>query len=1353
MNKSNNWQLTRAGLLDYWYYDEEYFDFSDGRMLIRGQNGSGKSVTMQSFIPLLLDGKKSPERLDPFNSKARKLEDYLLGEHEISGKEVGLGYLFLEFKKRNEDIYASIGMGIKAKRGMGITDSWYFVLNDNRRIGIDIFLYDEVEGEKIALSRKRLENTIGSGGKVLTSQKDYAAEVNKLLFGYDNIEDFEEMIDLIINIRTPKLSRDMKPSTVYEIMQNSLPGLSDDDLRQLSDTIENLDSLQTKLNMIKESYQAASKLKNDYDRYNKFLLYEKMKRYLDIKEALEEKKKEINKLEKKVEDGERAYKRLQMEVEALDSEEELLKIKQEQLREREEYKLAKDLAMLRMEKAESEQKKSKLELKKEVKNRELISLANEIRIIKDEVYSIEKKIDEINEEAVALCEDLKLNHHVEMLEKILDMEFTSLPHMMKEAKELKHAIEKIKSLLEKLEELEQKQDEKEKEKDGKLKEQAFCISQLEQTQLQIEEHKTKAKELVKDYFNRNRYFKLEQDRTISLFQRINAINGKNQQNLLYDVLNEGYNSILSQYTVEREKVNYEIQKTDDAIIECKEQIDRIKKQSEKPYPTEEARILARERLSALGVPHIPFYMAVDFVDGVDDDMKAVIEQGLMDMGILDSLIVPRKYYEVTQYFTEDIKDSVIVPQPKLMCQSLDSYLEVAKLEVEGITQQDVADAIASITLNPDDYSPYLCEDGSYGIGILRGKTSRDYTPKYIGIESRRRHKEQLIREIEDKLQELKDKRESLLSQKQMMEAKIIALKSEYNSFPRFDDLDAAYELLEEYEDKEKDIIREINNLELEINSIKRNMLKLREEITSLTTGIELNQRLDVYREALNNINEYIDILYDMEKYLYQRRNKKELLHHKENSKESLENEIEDIYYEIKDETGRLKNKEERIKQIEELLKDKDIESIEKEIMECVERLKRIPNEKKEKNKLKETQYGENEKNKMELRNMRQHVEELNDKALESSASVEEELSFGFLGDLLDIDLESLCQEKVKEYDELFKGQLDKKEEIITRLNAQLNTNQAALTDFYPNLELKQYVTGGSRLVLSFRAEGSLKTLYQLMEILKLRMDEYEVLIKDEERRLFEDILANSISSKIIAKIRKAQKWIDNMNKIMKDMDTSSGLTFQISWEPKNAEDEDELNTKELVKLLQVDPAVIKDSERRRITAHFMARINRARKYRDDGSSYSALHVIMREILDYRQWYQFRLFYQKTGESRKELSNHAYDIFSGGEKAMSMYVPLFAAIYAKYDNARPDAPKIISMDEAFAGVDENNIENMFGLIQSLDFNFIMNSQALWGDYATIPALTIYELVRSKNSGTVLKVKYKWNGKQRIMEGIG
>ena len=56
---NSRWQANKIGLINFWYYDEQEFPFVKGRMLLRGSNGSGKSVTMQSVVPLLLDGNMS----------------------------------------------------------------------------------------------------------------------------------------------------------------------------------------------------------------------------------------------------------------------------------------------------------------------------------------------------------------------------------------------------------------------------------------------------------------------------------------------------------------------------------------------------------------------------------------------------------------------------------------------------------------------------------------------------------------------------------------------------------------------------------------------------------------------------------------------------------------------------------------------------------------------------------------------------------------------------------------------------------------------------------------------------------------------------------------------------------------------------------------------------------------------------------------------------------------------------------------------------------------------------------------------------------------------------------------------
>ena len=125
--------------------------------------------------------------------------------------------------------------------------------------------------------------------------------------------------------------------------------------------------------------------------------------------------------------------------------------------------------------------------------------------------------------------------------------------------------------------------------------------------------------------------------------------------------------------------------------------------------------------------------------------------------------------------------------------------------------------------------------------------------------------------------------------------------------------------------------------------------------------------------------------------------------------------------------------------------------------------------------------------------------------------------------------------------------------------------------------------------------------------------------------------------------------------------------------------------------------------------------------------------------------------QKTGEAKKELTNNTFYAFSGGEKAMAMYVPLFSAVAAKFESAREDAPLLIALDEAFAGVDEKNIYNMFDLISKFKFDYIMNSQVLWGDYASVKGLAIYELFRPENARFVTVIPYEWDGHIKRMKG--
>src|SRR6266536_5492883 len=62
----NRFAPTRAGVINLWDYRDEEFVFADGRLVLRGPNGSGKTKALEVLFPFVLDGRIDPRRLNPF---------------------------------------------------------------------------------------------------------------------------------------------------------------------------------------------------------------------------------------------------------------------------------------------------------------------------------------------------------------------------------------------------------------------------------------------------------------------------------------------------------------------------------------------------------------------------------------------------------------------------------------------------------------------------------------------------------------------------------------------------------------------------------------------------------------------------------------------------------------------------------------------------------------------------------------------------------------------------------------------------------------------------------------------------------------------------------------------------------------------------------------------------------------------------------------------------------------------------------------------------------------------------------------------------------------------------------------
>ena len=255
---------------------------------------------------------------------------------------------------------------------------------------------------KIPLTKNELKS-IETGGEVTESQKEYMEMVNKLLFGYETLEEYDEMIKLLIQLRTPKLSKEFKPSVIYEIMENSLQPLTDEDLRPMSEAIENMDTIAEQLEMLKKSREAAAKVMREYDRYNEYILFGKAKAFDNSQKQLDDANKKARRLEQDIHELEDNKKQAEENKIRYANEKDALEHKKEQLEQHDSYKARKELDRVLNEleglNKQVEQKEEAKDKKDETVRKNEESLKHQQDKLSQEEQDIHRQLEAMDERA------------------------------------------------------------------------------------------------------------------------------------------------------------------------------------------------------------------------------------------------------------------------------------------------------------------------------------------------------------------------------------------------------------------------------------------------------------------------------------------------------------------------------------------------------------------------------------------------------------------------------------------------------------------------------------------------------------------------------------------------------------------------------------------------------------------------------------------------------------------------------------------------------------------------------------------------------------------------------------------
>lgn len=231
MTDHGRWRPRRVGVLNLWEFDEFVADASDGNMLLRGRNGTGKSKVLELTVPFLLDGDARPHRLDPFGAQSRTMRYNVLSAAPQA--RASIGYTWMEFQRGGGEV-VSIGAGLRARASAQGVESWFFVAAgavDPHR--------DFTDDDGSLRTEAGLAEALAGRGRVVNRAAEYRAQVNRALFGMTDRR-YTAFVATLLQLRRPQLSQRLDPSQLGELLSESLPAPDPRVVTQVSEAFHGL---------------------------------------------------------------------------------------------------------------------------------------------------------------------------------------------------------------------------------------------------------------------------------------------------------------------------------------------------------------------------------------------------------------------------------------------------------------------------------------------------------------------------------------------------------------------------------------------------------------------------------------------------------------------------------------------------------------------------------------------------------------------------------------------------------------------------------------------------------------------------------------------------------------------------------------------------------------------------------------------------------------------------------------------------------------------------------------------------------------------------------------------------------
>ncbi|AUX35209.1 MULTISPECIES: TIGR02680 family protein [Sorangium] len=1344
---TRRWQPLRSGLLNLYRYDNEEFHFEGGRLLLRGNNGSGKSRVLALQLPFLLDGEVSPHRLEPDADPAKRIEwNLLLGRYEERR-----GYTWIELGRRDDDgteHYLTLGCGLHAVEGRGLAGKWLFVTQ--KRVGRDLFL----QSAGAAIGKERLEAEIGDSGDVFTSAAAYRAAVDRRLFRLG--ERYGALLDLLIQLRQPQLSRKLDEAQLSRALSSALPPVPPAVVADLADSFRSLEADRAGLDGFLAANAASAAFLDEYRRYIRVAArrraagvrgthaaYEAAMRELRAAEAgLERAKAGVEEAATREQEASLAERGAAREVETLSQRPEM-----DHARALDEARRAADAAAreaevaerdLRLATAHAEQRARDLEGAEADARAERGALAEALAVVEGAASAValappalpdgwEADLERALPFARArLDADVTDRRRGVSLVRGLDVELAAARAALERARaELSAAAARLERARERARGAEEQ---REKEADALIlawRTWAAGLAELRVSGAEVEE-------LC--------------DALAAWCERGDG------EGPAARVAHRALADVQGRLAAERALADGAIAAAEAARRALEEERSALERGAHRPPPPPPSRAPdARE-----GRPGAPLWQLCEFAPELGTAARAGLEAALEAAGLLDAWVTPDG-----QLLAEGVLDTALsgagvpaLPRER----QLGRWLRAAPGEAGGAevtagappVPPEVVDLVlALVGAGRGSGRVWVDVSGSFALGPLHGAGAKAEA-EHIGQASREAARRRRLAANEAELRAAAAARAAARAALAELDRRERAARDEAARAPS----DA---LLRGALAAEQVAAAGVADARAAVTAEEeRALARQRREAEALAERDRAARdlRLTAWVDALDRHDAALAALERAAAALWPTARAAALAARRARQAE----EEARLAAERAADRGDARRRAVARRHDAEVRRDTlqrttgaRVEEILRQLAAARARHEALSAALEVAQKAHGDARVEEGRAHERLKPLRDAVERATverAKQIESLAVMARERFLSVL-DLADVELAADVAAgwsptravEVARRIEASSGDVEHDDRVWDRLQRGIFRHVEALRDaLLPHGYGPQTTSEDGLIAVTVPFQDRTWAVHDLQRMLADEVAHRRMMLDAREREVLENHLIGEVASHLHDLLHRCETMVRDMNQELEARPTSTGMRLRFSWAPLA---EGPPGLPEARQRLMRAGGTWSLADRELLAGFLKARIEEVRA-RDEAASWQEQ---LASALDYRAWHAFAVERHQDG-IWKRLTRRTYGTGSGGEKALALTIPQFAAAAAHYRSADPHAPRLILLDEAFVGIDPDMRAKCMGLLAAFDLDFVMTSEREWGCYATLPGLSIHQLTVKPDIDAVGVTRWVWNGRERV-----